>query len=296
MSDDIELSNEQQTLLERVRANNNGNTEGDRRHSPSSVNEVQRTFGYIEGITRGSAGGTGRNQGRTEGSSEDADIIRELDSRNGPISGEGFNADQSIDTVSYGLQTDKNELNVTRYGNDDALRRKELNRQRQERYRDTKKQAQTPAVTVTEKVTQERNADNTKFSLRNVTAKVPLIGNASNALPEKKEEARVLTSKEAEEFHEKLAYIYMNGSGILDNLLEIVVNDHEEVTIWQLSEEEAMELAGLHVMKAKVSKEAAVSARKLVSLYDKMYFIMLLGPRVIETGKHVIKHKGLGFK
>lgn len=107
---------------------------------------------------------------------------------------------------------------------------------------------------------------------------------------------RLYTKAEAEDALPRLKDIYWRGSGLLDDVLEIVVKDHEPVNIWQLSEEEAEMLAAMHLERAKHDESAARSARKLEEIYDRLYFYMLVIPRVQATGRHVMMHKGFGFK
>jgi hypothetical protein len=116
------------------------------------------------------------------------------------------------------------------------------------------------------------------------------------AKKEPSEPAKLFSNAEAERNFEHLKDIYFRGSGFLDDILEIVVKDHEPVQIWQLSEEESIMLAMNHLDRAKVDEGAARSARVLLDIYDRIYFWMVVYPRAKLTGQHVIKHGGLSFK
>jgi hypothetical protein len=312
MSEDIELSDEQRSLLDAIRKEDkpDGNV-GRSGHTSTSVNKIQRTFGNTERSNSGSPGmsrspetGETRPDGRPEADETTLGTIQRSSEGSRPSISQSFNSPESNRTTSERLQGDQTSVGNAQSNAlqaDEEERRKILARQRQERFRAKQNQAQNAGVTVTPPVTQnvthESNAGNgIQFSLKKL-----LPGNAkadeSNAKKDKpKEEIKLLTSKEADEYLEALTYIYKNGSGILDDIIQIVVKGHDEVTIWQLDEDEAEELARMHLSKAKVSKEAAASARKLIDLYSKTYFIMLLGPRAIATVRHVKEHGGLSFK
>ena len=109
-------------------------------------------------------------------------------------------------------------------------------------------------------------------------------------------EAKLFTEKEAKQEHDRLIEIYYRGSSLLDDILEIIVKDHEPVQIWQLDEDEATILAELHLERATKSVESARSARQLLALYDRLYFWILCGPRIKATGTHIKLHGGLSFK
>lgn len=111
-----------------------------------------------------------------------------------------------------------------------------------------------------------------------------------------KEPPKLFTKAEAELEIDRMTEIYFHGSGILDDILEIVVKDHEEVQIWQLEQTEAQMLAKMHLARAQVDKGAAISARKLLGLYDRLILWMLAVPRVKATVSHIGEHGGLSFK
>lgn len=179
---------------------------------------------------------------------------------------------------------------------------RERNRQKQQRYRDRKREEEAAVSSSSNSngygyegnakgVTGENSdvtesSSNAKFAIKN-----PLKFGAKE--PEK---VKLFSEKEAKEELERLIYIYVKGSGLLDDLLEIVVKGHEPVQIWQLDEGEAEMLAQMHLDKAKKDQAAARSARALLSIYDRLFTIMMLGPRIMASGQHIKTHGGLSFK
>lgn len=111
-----------------------------------------------------------------------------------------------------------------------------------------------------------------------------------------KESAKLFTKQEVEIETERMVDIYFHGSGILDDILEIVVKGHEEVQIWQLERSEAEMLAKMHLSRAQVDKASAASARQLLAMYDRLYIWMLMIPRGKATVTHIKDHGGLSFK
>lgn len=169
-----------------------------------------------------------------------------------------------------------------------ALRRAELNRQRQQRYRERQREGQ-KAESSTNSVTLGDMLPNARVQFKNPFR---------NALGEKKDEepAKPLTTKEADEKREKLLYLFLQGPKILDDILEIIVRDHEPVAIWQLAEDEAAMLVEMQLEQAKKDAAAARVVRKLVAVYDRMFLLMLVGPRLKATGSHIKTHGGLSFR
>jgi hypothetical protein len=301
MSEDIELSKNQKVLLDVIRKDTvNARTDTEVRggYPTPSVNEISGTYGESEVLDSRSEGSQGRARKREKRSTSTQRAMYRPDTRSGQIESTHVNPPQSNDrtnqeTRAEFLEVDNyspsNEEIVTPLRNDDNERQKILNAQRQERYRDRQKQAQTDGVTVTNDVTRSNDI---AFKLKNLVTPNP----NSNAVTKTKEPVKLITKTEIDDLTENLAFIYKNGSGLLDSILEIIVKGHEDVSIWQLDDDEAETLARMHLEKGRVSKEAAQSARKLLSLYDQLYFIMLLGPRAAQTGKHIIEKGGLSFK
>lgn len=123
-----------------------------------------------------------------------------------------------------------------------------------------------------------------KFSLR-----IPFLSTDA-------EKSKLFTKQEAEDEKERLTEIYFRGSGLLDDILEIVTKDHEPVQIWQLSEDEADTLASMHLVQAQRDKAAARAARKLLEIYDRIYVYMVVLPRVKASYGYVKEHGGLSWR
>lgn len=109
-------------------------------------------------------------------------------------------------------------------------------------------------------------------------------------------DVQLFSETEAEAEYERMFEIYFRGSGLLDDILEIIVKGHEEVQIWQLDDEDASMLARMHLQRARHDEGAARSARQLLALYDRLYFWLLVGPRAKMTYTHVREHGGLSFR
>lgn len=187
-----------------------------------------------------------------------------------------------------------------------AEREREQTRQRVQRYRDKQKVEREEGTTQAQNVTLRYSVTDEKDdeSLRSRNAK-ETIGNGftsfrlkmpfGNKEPEK---VKLFTIKESEdeEILKKMTRVYFQGSKLLDDILEIIVKDHEEVQIWQLSEEEAEMLAQIHLERAKHDQASARSARKLLEIHDRLYFYLIILPRLKATGKHISKHRGFSFR
>lgn len=173
-----------------------------------------------------------------------------------------------------------------------------LARDRKARQRDRQKEA--AALTDDPFLSVERDRDQSSRDAGNVTP----IGDGSrfalknplSKLAASQEKVKLFTEKEAKEVKENMTFIYLKGSGLLDDILEVIVRGHEKVQIWQLDEGEAEMLADMHLERAKKSVEAARSARVLLSIYDRLFTIMLVAPRMMATGRHVKDHGGLSFR
>jgi len=108
---------------------------------------------------------------------------------------------------------------------------------------------------------------------------------------------KLFTEKEIKEESEHMIAVYMQGSALLDDVIEIVTKDHEEVSIWALSEDEASTLALIHLQRATHDEQAARSARTLLDIYDRFYAALILVPRVKATYTYCItEHGGFSFK
>jgi hypothetical protein len=153
---------------------------------------------------------------------------------------------------------------------------------------------------------QSRNGSTNRSGLYSVKGNSPDSGrtekvkfqlkNPFNFKEASKEPAKLFTDKEVKLEHDRLVDVYFRGSSLLDDMLEIIVKDHEPVEIWQLEESEAEMLAELHLSRAQVNEQSARSARQLLAIYDRLYMYLLIGPRMVQTSKHIQEHKGLSFK
>lgn len=161
-------------------------------------------------------------------------------------------------------------------------RRRELGRQRSQRYREKQREE----TSVKESPLRDVEKKDVMFSLKNI------FKSDARSEPDKP-----LLMKEADdETRKKLVDLYIRGSSILDDVLEILVRDHEPVQIWQLSEAEAEMLVDMQLERARKSAAEARVVRKLVAIYDRLFFVMLIGPRVKATMSHIDRHGGVSFR
>ena len=145
--------------------------------------------------------------------------------------------------------------------------------------------------------TDKSTRDGTRQDDRERVARPPYVFRLKNPFSGKSyENERLFTDREAEGEFERLRDVYFQASGFLDDILEIIVKDHEPVQIWQLIPEEADTLASMHLQRAKYDKKAAASARQLLALYDRLYLYILGIPRAKLTAEHIKEHKGFSFR
>lgn len=171
------------------------------------------------------------------------------------------------------------------------LRQRELNRQRKARY-DERQRAE--------------KAQNEQESLPLPPPALPPGGNAdSNARFQFKNpfqggpdltDVKLLTKAEAEDAQEKLEYLFIQGSSILDDILEIIVKDHEAVQIWKMDEEEAAMFATMQLEHSKKDKQAARVTHALLRVYERLAWFMYAGPRLKATYSHAQEHGGFSFR
>lgn len=264
--------------LEKIREEgekDGGNQFSSRGHAASGEGSNEQAQGSGTGNPR-------RAEGREERAGEN----------NGTPQGHGTGIRPAEPTpldATEGADTDyrKSEERRIETPEEKAERERELTRQRVQRYRDRQREEQ--AQGQAENATLRSIPPSQKETQPSFNLKLPW--QKSHA-----EKVKLFTNKEAEEELTRMQDIYFRGSGLLDDLLEIVVKDHEPVQIWQVSEEEAEMLATMHLERAKRDEGAARSARKLLEIYDRLYFWMLVYPRMQATGKHVIAHKGFSFR
>jgi hypothetical protein len=303
MIDEIEVATPRhKKKLEEIRQNGRGNTSDSsenfsRGYSEASSERIQRAQGTDEGSARGIAA---REEGMDSSQGADGRSNQGIRSSNTAtftaIEG-SYPSDRSAGTGQLISELTEEQ---------EAERQRELARQRKQRQRDREKAEKSQdadaylssysdrdrymrdAEDVTHGVTDGMNTS--RFTLKNP------LKNPLKILTEQPEKVKLFTNKEAEEEQERLSFIYSKGSGLLDDILEIVVAGHQEVQIWQLDDGESNMLATMHLEKAKKEQSAARSARTLLSIYDRLFTIMLLGPRCVRTRQYVKEQGGFSFK
>ncbi len=172
-------------------------------------------------------------------------------------------------------------------------KQRELHRQRQERYRERQREENgdseldTPASASPASpanVTRHSEAGDAHFQFKN-----PFTSGHS-------EPVKLLTKGEADEAREKLVYLFIHGSSLIDDLLEIIVKDHEPVQIWRMDEDEAGLFADAQLERSKRDKEAARVTRIMLRIYDRMMWIIYAAPRLKASHSHIKDHGGLSFR
>jgi hypothetical protein len=263
--DEITLSSGSARLLEEIRSNGRGNdTTLSVRHTGTASDEISGTQSIAERIDRGNEESTGGTNGRTQTSN-------------------------SIERTAHGYDqgsrsTQPTDINSSESANRNSNRPQELIRQRIARAQQRAKEKTQPTTGVHPgRIEQEQKP---KFQI-----KVPFL----EKIKEDKQSGKLFTIREADEALEDMTTMYVRGSQLLDECLEIIVKGHEEVAIWTLDEEDARMMARLHLERAKVDKGAAQAARALLALHDRFLLFMIIAPRVKITVS-LIAERGLSFK
>jgi len=235
--------------------------------------------------------GEGRASIGTQGVEAEPGVIGRSDSGVRPAITE-----TSLDSSGYGQEgsstepaSQQIEVLVERDLLAERQRKREMARQRQQRKRDKDAQSQTVL-----EVGGDGNARDNFASKDNVEVRIRNVTPSKNGKPV--EEVKLFTKLEADEKLEKLTYILVQGSSLIDDLVEIIVKGHEKVDIWKLSDDEANMIAMMMTEEAKKSKAMAKQVRTIIAVYDKMYMFMLLGPRVVQTGRHIKSHGGFSIR
>lgn len=206
--------------------------------------------------------------------------IRSIESKN----------EHSIESSNRSYQSTRENTLIVEDADSKKDREKELNRQRQARYRERQKDSNESEGLNSNFQAQNRYSD---VSLSNVS------GNGGFNFNLKKgnvEPVKLLTKTEAEDAREALIYVYQKGSSLIDDLIEIITVGHEPVSIWALSEDEAIVFAEAHLKKAQKDKNAARSARMLLKIHDKLFLTQYVATRTIATHRHIKKSGGISFK
>lgn len=277
--DDTQVKTRRKRTLDRIRERERINADVSERHNAGSNGPVETAIGSFSATPRTDERNATDDARRVEGMESEPRTNGGYDSGIRPV-------DESSINPASGIDRDDNQIGASQLApEEEEERKKELHRQRQQRYIDRQK---------------AKNEDNLSFFPSESRQKTP-DGKAHIQFknPLKRDEAepvKLFTQKEVDEKKDKLLYVYLHGSGLLDDILEIIVKGHEKVEIWQLDDAEAAMLADMHLDRAKTDQAAARSARTLIALYDRIYYFMLFGPRMIATGQHINRHGGLSFK
>jgi len=270
----------------------------DRGHAEIAERGIQTTQGTDQGDA-GSVQGVGGNfrpgeegmesrEGIARGNGEG---IRSIDSEDEPATQGAYPSDREVR---------ERKLTTDLTPEQKADRDKELHRQRQARYRERQQEANSSSETVTSRhfLGDATGATATATSDGYVTQsdakfqfKSPF--KLSGKEPEK---VKLFTKTEAEESEDAIIKVLMAGTSILDDLLEIVVKDHEPVRIWEMDEDEATLFAQAHLKRAQKDQDAARVARKLIQIHDKLLTFQYLFSRSKATVTHVKEHGGFGFR
>ena len=275
-NDETHVNTRHKRLLEQIREDHvddrDARLNGD---SDAEIQDSERRDRRAKGQDRGNSREAGRNPERTNSQER---VGRGSDSGDGQVDAEGQYAAQGNGPVdgtfagSVEISPSARELDEHESAVDRSLREKELGIQRQARHRENKKN----------QLAQE-------LASKGITLQEP---------PKKAEKPpeKSLTAEESKEDHDKLLYLYIHGSSLLDDVLEIIVRDHEPCQIWALSPEEAELFVDIQLERARKSPKEAKVVRKLVALYDRLVLLMLVGPRLKATGDYIKVHGGLSFR
>lgn len=164
-------------------------------------------------------------------------------------------------------------------------RKRELNRQRQARYRENQRvegQSELETLRVTSSPSPHNVTADSEIRIKNVTQ--------NNA------EAKLLTKEEAETNKDRLIFLYMKGTELLDDFLEVIVRDHEAVKIWAMDKDEAEMFAEMQLERARKDKGAARTVRILLKIYERWNLLLYAAPRSKASWSHIREHKGLSFR
>ncbi len=250
------------------------------RSGESQGDTAQREDAHTRARTQGMAGREGTARGHDQG-------VR-------PSNPTGINSVESHDRANQSDGATK--LTVELSEEEKAEKERERNRQKQQRFRDRQKEAEASSVDIgygysgnVERVTSHNQSvtDGPKFALKN-----PL--KFSGGKPT--EPVKLLTKTEADDAREALIDLFCKGTSILDDILEIIVRDHEPVTIWEMDTDEATLFVDAHLKRAQKEQDAARTARILLRIYDKFFTVQYLWSRSKRTFDHVKEHRGLSFR
>lgn len=167
-------------------------------------------------------------------------------------------------------------------------RDRELARQRKQRQRDREKAEgylSSNRDSDSDRAVTQPVAEQSRFQLKN-----PFD------LKKEPEKVKLFSKTESDESEDAIVKVLMVGTDLLDDILEIIVKDHEPVSIWAMDEDEATLFAQAHLKRAQKDQDAARVARKLIAIHDKLLTFQYLFSRTKKTVSHVKEHGGLGFR
>ena len=287
-------------------------------------NHVRNEFD--RGSDQIASGGFSSTQGSNEGIDRSDDRIdnespttyrttRRSDEQSRGTTGSNEYESESSDTPSTKARRKRLKDLTPEEQEQELQRRHELKLERQARY-DEKKRLEKQSQIETGIDTQNVSPDDSRYfekselktaserqnisrkSSDSIKNKLPSPSDITMKLKGKKpdlSDVKLVKEVEADEKIEKLTDLFMRGSNLLDQVLQIIVKGHEEVYIWTLDEDTARIFAMQQVEAAKTNKEAAATVARLEKIHSSVFKIQVFAPRMIATGK-LIKDKGLGFK
>jgi hypothetical protein len=303
-----ELKVRNQELLESIREKNNVRNEFDRGSDQIASRSFQTTQRSNEGIDR--------SDDRIDNESAAAyRTTRRSDEQSRRTAGSNEYESESSNTSSAKTRRKRLKDLSPEEQEQEIQRRHELKLERQARYDEKKrleKQSQIESGTDIQNVSPddsrffEKSELKTQSERQNISQKtsdriknkIPSPSDIKMTLKGKKadlSEVKLIKESEAAEKIEKLTDLFIRGSNLLDQVLQIIVKGHEEVYIWTLDEDTARIFAIQQVEAAKTNKEAAHTVSRLEAIHSNIFKIQVFAPRMIATGK-LVKEKGLGFK
>jgi len=280
MDEDIEVNiKRNKRKLEKIRSDRQ-DRQFSRDNSTATSERVQTATGRDQRDTYSLEGPGGDTEGRDNRTEEFPPVTGRSDSG---IRSALTAYEYPTESADRGIQQARADTLTVEDAEAKAERERELTRQRVQRYRDRQRE---------EASNQAQNHDS------NVTGATP-AGNDRFSFNLKKgnaEPVKLLSKAEADDGREALIYVYLKGSSLIDDAIEIVTAGHEAVSIWAMSEDEATLFAEAHLKKAQKDKSAARSARLLLRIHDKLFLTQYVASRTIATSRHIKSSGGISFK
>jgi len=280
MDEDIEVNiKRNKKKLEKIRSDRQ-DRQFSRDNSTASSERIQTAAGRDQRDPYSLEGTIGSNGERASGIEDFSPVTGRSDSRVRSFEPADEYPTESIDR---GIQPARADTLTVEDAEAKAERERELTRQRVQRYRDRQRQeASNQAQNHDSNVTGGKVDSNNRFSF--------------NLKKGSTEPVKLLSKAEADDGREALIYVYLKGSSLIDDAIEIVTAGHEAVSIWAMSEDEATLFAEAHLKKAQKDKSAARSARLLLRIHDKLFLTQYVASRTIATTRHIKSSGGISFK